>query len=445
LKKYPELSTYYKSLKPSSIREAANLFDARLDHDVVTVINMAIGNVTLPMHPAMIQRMQSLGALSSPFVEGIVPYTRTRGTDETRQAFLNVLGASGIDTNGLFCQVTEGASQGMKLMIAGICGSPGSGDKPLLVFDATYTNYMAFAKSMGRRIVNVTRNLDQDGRFALPNLKELETLVEKEDPSGILVIPFDNPTGQHMRRSDLIKVANLCVEHNLWLVSDEAYRELNYDGKPHASIWTLKETEVPGIAGRRISLESTSKVWNACGLRIGAMITDNRQFFEKSVFENMANLCANVIGQHIFGALAHEPHTGIQKWFQKQRDYYSGVIFHFVESIKEEIPGIIVSRPDAAIYTVVDVRNLVNDNFNASEFVQFCDKEGKVKIENQFYTILVSPMGGFYNNPGEGDTQMRIAFVDPPEMVEKAPKIFSQLLCEFLELYPNLNNKLIYC
>ena len=175
----------------------------------------------------------------------------------------------------------------------------------------------------------MTRHLGQDGRFAFPNLEELEALIEKENPGAILVIPFDNPTGQHMRRADLIKVANLCVEHNLWLVSDEAYRELNYDGKPLSSVWTLNESEVPGITGRRISLESTSKVWNACGLRIGAMITDNRQFFEKSIFENMANLCANTIGQYIFGALAHESHADIRIWFEKQRDYYRGVITHF--------------------------------------------------------------------------------------------------------------------
>ena len=207
-------------------------------------------------------------------------------------------------------------------------------------------------------------------------------------------------------------------------MSDEAYRELNYDGKPLSSVWTLNESEVPGITGRRISLESTSKVWNACGLRIGAMITDNRQFFEKSIFENMANLCANTIGQYIFGALAHESHADIRIWFEKQRDYYRGVITHFVETIKEEVPGVIASRPDAAIYTVVDVRNLVDDNFSAAEFVHFCAKEGRVKIDDQFYTILVSPMAGFYNDEREGNTQMRIAFVDPREMVEKTPRYF---------------------
>ncbi|MDP6611864.1 MAG: aminotransferase class I/II-fold pyridoxal phosphate-dependent enzyme [Candidatus Marinimicrobia bacterium] len=432
MKQYPELSSHFESLKPSSIREAANLFDERSDHDEVTVINMAIGNVTLPMHPAMIHRMHSLGDLSSPFTNGVVPYMRSRGTDETRQAFLNVLDASGVDIDGLSCQITEGASQGIALILAGVCGPSGSNEKPLLVFDATYTNYMAFAKSSGRRIVNVTRHLGQDGRFAFPNLEELEALIEKENPGAILVIPFDNPTGQHMRRADLIKVANLCVEHNLWLVSDEAYRELNYDGKPLSSVWTLNESEVPGITGRRISLESTSKVWNACGLRIGAMITDNRQFFEKSIFENMANLCANTIGQYIFGALAHESHADIRIWFEKQRDYYRGVITHFVETIKEEVPGVIASRPDAAIYTVVDVRNLVDDNFSAAEFVHFCAKEGRVKIDDQFYTILVSPMAGFYNDEREGNTQMRIAFVDPREMVEKTPRIFGKLLKNFL-------------
>ena len=107
----------------------------------------------------------------------------------------------------------------------------------------------------------------------------------------------------------MIEYASLCVKYNLWIISDEAYRELAYEkGKETSSIWTLTNKDVPGIEGRRISLETASKVWNACGLRIGAIITDNALCYEKSVAEYTANLSANTLGQYIFGAWLDESH-----------------------------------------------------------------------------------------------------------------------------------------
>lgn len=430
--KQPGLSKHFETLKSSSIREAANLLDSREDHHEITVINMAIGSVTLPMHPAMINRLHTLGDSNGPFAQGVVPYTRTRGTDEARNAFIHLMKSSGLETENLHCQVTEGASQAMQLILAGICGLPGTEEKPLLVLDATYTNYMAFAKSSGRRIVHVTRHLSKEGRFTLPDMTELEVIIEKEKPGGILVIPFDNPTGQHMRREDLLKIARLCVIHNLWLISDEAYRELVYTDGLLSSIWTISETDIPGIFGRRIGIESASKIWNACGLRIGAIVTDNKSYFEKSVFENMANLCANTIGQYIFSALVHESFNDLQRWFGKQRAYYKKIITRFVRDIQNEIPGIIASRPDAAMYTVLDVRDLVDESFQVSDFVRYCAEKGNVNLDGKGYTVLVSPMDGFYNSGSGGRTQMRIAFVDPPELLEKTPKIIRELLREFL-------------
>jgi len=222
----------------------------------------------------------------------------------------------------------------------------------------------------------------------------------------------------------------------MWMVSDEAYRELYYDKDvPLVSIWGITDADVPGIEGRRISIETASKVWNACGLRIGALITDSAEFNNRSVAEYTANLCANAIGQYIFGALAHESKEGIIGWCQEIREYYREQILKVYNGLKEQEPKLIVSSPDASIYTVIDVRNVVKPGFDAIDFVLYCAGEGSVNIDGVETTLLVAPMKGFYDikdgeaNPGR--TQFRISFVETPEKMDKIPELFVKLLREY--------------
>ena len=251
----------------------------------------------------------------------------------------------------------------------------------------------------------------------------------------MVVIPYDNPTGHFCDHKTMVMLAKICVENNMWMISDEAYRELHYTDQKTSSIWGLTEKEVPGITGRRISIESSSKVWNSCGLRIGALITDNKEFHEKSVAENTASLCPNAIGQYIFGALAHEDIEQFQKWFHDQRQYYKKLMFEFTKELKGILQGVMVSSPDASIYSVVDVKKIAKQGFDAKDFVLYCAQKGKVEINGQKMTLLVSPMDGFYNpKPGEenpGKTQMRIAYVVPPEEMKLVPELFEKLFKEY--------------
>lgn len=429
----PIISAHFKSRQPSDIRLAQIEFAKRKD-DVIAV-NTSIGNVSLPMPPAMQKRAFNLGAKESPFADGIVKYTTTVGTDECRDAFLNVIKASKCDTNGLYVQITEGGSEAMGLMITGCCGPAGTDKEPLLVIDAAYTNYISFAKRLGRGVVSMTRRLQDDGKFTLPNIEKIKMLVRKYKPGALVVIPYDNPTGHFYDHKTMVELAKICVEENLWMVSDEAYRELHYLDYPSSSIWKITEREVPGITGRRISIESSSKVWNACGLRIGALVTDNKEFHEKSVAENTANLCPNAIGQYIFGALAHETAEDLDKWFDKLRGYYKKMMIEVTNGLKEKLPGIIVSSPDASIYSVVDVRNIAKPDFRCTDFVLYCAREGRVDMYDKHMTLLVAPMEGFYNvKEGEenfGRTQMRIAYVLPPEKMLLVPDLFAELFRKY--------------
>lgn len=429
----PALSAHFQTRVPSPIRLSQIEFLKRKDH--VVAVNTAIGNVSLPMHPAMVKRMFALGSESSPFRHGVVKYSTTVGEIEANQTVLHLIAAGGFPTQGLYSLITDGGSHAMELVILGVCGPAGSSQKPLLIIDPTYSNYISFAERIGRKTVAVTRHLDEDGKFALPTLSAIEKVIKETDPAAILVIPYDNPTGQFFPQKTLEDLGKLCVKYNLWLVSDEAYREVFYTGEAASSVWAISEKNVPGIMGRRISIESTSKIWNACGLRIGAIVTDNRDFHQQAVAENTANLCANVIGQYIFGALLHESKQKLATWFEQQRAYYKKMSEMVTRGLKEKVPDLIVSRPDAALYTVVDVRNIFGKEFDATNFVMYCAQKGCVEIGGVKTTLLVAPMAGFYSpRPGEsnpGKTQMRIAYVESYEHMAEVPDLFAELLKSF--------------
>lgn len=431
----PELSQHFSNRNPSAIRLAQIKFAER--NDMTKPVNTAIGNVSLPLHPAISGRMFNLKDRNSPFREGVVKYTATVGTAEANAAFLNIIASSGFKTEGLYSQITNGGSQAMEMVILGVCGGAGSGDRPLLLIDAAYTNYNAMAARVGRRTVSVSRTLSENGEFTLPSIEEIEKVISQEKPSAMVVIPYDNPTGQFYTQEAMIELARICVKHNIWMISDEAYRELFYKKEKTSSIWGITDREVPGIEGRRISIETSSKVWNGCGLRIGALVTDRKDFHEKCVAECTADLCANAIGQYIFGALAVEKHEDLKKWYEKQRTYYSSMLLNLTKSFKELLPGVIVSNPDASLYSVVDVRNLVDESFDARDFVLYCAQEGKVELDGEELTLLVAPMAGFYSlpdgAPNPGRTQMRIAYVESPERMAQVPELFTELLKQYLK------------
>ena len=433
----PVLSAHFESRKPSDVRLAQMKYDERKVQPQA-VINVGIGNVSLPTNPAMQKRMFNLDAPDSPFNKGVIRYTGTAGTPEAQAAFRKILEAEGFDTSKLHIQVTDGGSSGMELLILGVCGPAGSGEKPLMMIDPAYTNYISFAERTGRSTVTVKRHMGEDGKFNLPQLSEIEEMIVRYNPGALLVIPYDNPTGQLYDYEMMEGLASLCVKHNMWMISDEAYRELYYiEGQKLVSIWGVTDAEVPGIEGRRISIETTSKVWNACGLRIGAVVTDSPEFNNRSIAEYTANLCANAIGQYIFGAIAHESKEDILAWCKQQRDYYKDIIVNVYNGLKTLEPKLIVSSPDASIYSVIDVRNVVKPGFDSIDFVLYCAGEGSVDMDGVETTLLVAPMKGFYDekdpSKNPGTTQFRISFVESPENMAKVPELFVKLLKKYEE------------
>ena len=430
----PKLSKHFSQRSPSAIRQAQILFAQRADRDTLQVINVAIGNVSLPMHPAMLARLHNLDKEPSPFASGVVKYTPSVGLDETQQAFMRIIQSAGCPTESLHCVVTDGGSQAMELMVLGVCGP--SSARPLMLLDPAYTNYVDMARRAAVPTLSVGRVLGKAGHFSAPDIADLLRLINDHRPSGLVVIPADNPTGQFLHHDALCHLARLCVKSDLWMISDEAYRQLHYTNDEVSSIWAITEEQVPGISGRRISIESASKVWNACGLRIGALVTDNREFQARAVAEYTANLSANAVGQWVFGALAHIPVDELRAWYDTQRTYYTQIMGEVTGELRASLPGVIVSNPEASLYSVIDVRDIAPDDFNASDFVSYCACEGRVHLQGKDYTLLVAPMGGFYgphSDPKIGRTQMRLAYVESPEAMRIIPMLFAQLFRNYVD------------
>lgn len=425
----PELSAHYRARRPSPIRRAQILALARPDRADLEIVNLAIGNVSLPLHPALRARLGALDHEGSPFAGGVVRYSPTAGTEEAARAFLRVLESAGAPTEGLACVVTDGGSAAMELTLLGTLGP--AGERPLLLLDPAYSNYNDFARRIGCRTVAVPRELGERSRYRLPDRAALERVIERERPAALLVIPADNPTGQLLRHEELVELARVAVAHDLWLVSDEAYRQLGYvAGAEATTIWSVTEAEAPGIRGRRIGIESASKVWNACGLRVGALVTDSPAFHAAAVAEYTANLCANVIGQWIFGALAHETDASLRAWYGAQRDYYAKLMQETVAALRAAVPGMIVSEPEAALYSVLELGGVV-PGFDAERFVTFCAERGRVPLDGKDHTLLLAPMSGFFAGGG-GSTQLRIAYVEGAETMRKVPRLLALLLERFV-------------
>ena len=424
-----KISNHFKNRNPSVIRSAQISFSKRKDIDDIKVINMAIGNISLPMYPAMLKRLKSLGV--SRLSDGVVRYTQTVGTKNARNAFLNILSAEGFDTSGILSLVTDGGSAAMELMLLGVCG-PGS-KRPFLFLDPTYTNYKDFSNRLLIPTISTNRIFNDEGEFSDLEIDEIESLIVENQPAGLLVIPYDNPTGQYLPIKVLCKLGELAVRHDIWIVSDEAYRSLAYSSSSISSIWSLNESNVKGITGRRISIESASKVWNACGLRIGGLLTDNQEFHDSAVSEYTANLCANTLGQEIFGVLSSEPHKKILEWQNSQKNYYKSISNRLKLQFQDCIPGLIVTIPEAAIYFVIDFRNII-ENFDTTDFINYCATKGRVELNGDYYTLLLAPMSGFYDNREKGKTQVRVAMVETLELMELAPQILKELFYRYKNL-----------
>ena len=302
--------------------------------------------------------------------------------------------------------VTSGGSEAVLFAFMS-CLNPGD---EIIVPEPAYANYMAFAISAGAVIRPITSTID-DG-FALPPIEKFEELIN-ERTRGSLICNPNNPTGYLYTRKEMNCIRDLVKKHDLFLFSDEVYREFIYTGSPYISACHLE-----GIEDNVVLIDSVSKRYSECGIRIGAFITKNKALRNAVMKFCQARLSPPLLGQIVAEASLDAP-----------REYSIHTYEEYIERrnclIDElnKLPGVYSPIPMGAFYTVA--RLPIDDS---DRFCEWCLKE----FSYDGATVMLAPASGFYSNPDMGRNEVRIAYVLEKPELKKA----IQILGKALEAYP---------
>lgn len=298
--------------------------------------------------------------------------------------------------------ITTGGSEAV-LFAFMACLDP---DDEIIVPEPAYANYMAFAISAGAKIVTIPSSIDNG--FELPPVEDFEKLITPRT-KGILICNPNNPTGYLYTMKEMLQIRDLVMKHNLFLFSDEVYREFCYTGAPYISAFHL-----PGIEENVVLIDSVSKRYNECGIRIGALITKH-----KELKKNVMKFCQARLSPPLLGQIVAEASI------DTSQDYMLATYNEYVERRKflidqiNQIPGCYTPIPMGAFYTVVKLP--VDD---ADKFCQWCLKD----FEYEGQTIFMAPASGFYTSPDRGKDEVRMAYVLNKEDLGRAMEVLRQAL-----------------
>ena len=302
--------------------------------------------------------------------------------------------------------VTAGGSEAVLFAFLA-CLDPGD---EIIVPEPAYANYMAFAISAGAKIVTVPSNID-DG-FSLPPVEKFEELITPRT-KGILICNPNNPTGYLYTMKEMLQIRDLVKKYDLFLFSDEVYREFCYTGAPYISAFHL-----PGVEEQVVLIDSVSKRYNECGIRIGALITKH-----PVLKKNVMKFCQARLSPPLLGQIVAEASIDTSPGYMLEtyNEYVERRKF-LIDQINK-IPGCYTPIPMGAFYTVVKLP--VDD---ADKFCQWCLSDFNLDGE----TIFMAPASGFYTTEGMGHNEVRMAYVLKKEDLAKAMKI----LAAALKAYP---------
>ncbi|TKG94684.1 pyridoxal phosphate-dependent aminotransferase [Puteibacter caeruleilacunae] len=364
-----------------------------------TVYHLNIGQPDLPTPDEALAAIRNID-------RKILEYSPSEGNRSFREKLAKYYHKFKIDVDVEDIIVTTGGSEAITFAMLA-CLDPGD---EIIVPEPAYANYTAFAIIAGAVVKSIPSRIE-DG-FALPPVEEFEKLIT-EKTKGILICNPNNPTGYLYTRSEMKKIRDLVKKYDLYLFSDEVYREFCYSGAPYISAFHLK-----GIENNVVLVDSVSKRYSECGIRIGALVIKNKQ-----VRENVLKLCQARLSPPLIGQLAAEASL------DTSQDYLLNVYDEYLERRKflvdglNRIEGVYSPIPMGAFYTVAKLPVDNADDFCKWLLSDF-DYEGQ--------TIFMAPASGFYTTPGLGKNEVRIAYVLKKEHLAISLKILEKAL----EVYP---------
>lgn len=398
----PQVSHRGEEMPASPIRRLVPLADKAMARGI-KVYRLNIGQPDVPTPPEAFEALKKID-------RKVLEYSPSAGLLSLRQKLCEYYRRFHIDVEADDVIITTGGSEAVLFAFMS-CLDPGD---EIIVPEPSYANYMAFAISAGAKIVTVPSTID-DG-FELPPVEKFEALISPRT-KGILICNPNNPTGYLYTMKEMLQIRDLVKRHDLFLFSDEVYREFCYTGAPYISALHL-----PGIENNVVLIDSVSKRYNECGIRVGALITKNAALRKCVMKFCQARLSPPLVGQIVAEAS-----------IDASPDYMLATYNEYVERRKflvdriNRIPGCYTPIPMGAFYTVV--RLPVDD---ADDFCRWCLEE----FDYEGQTVFMAPASGFYTTPGLGRDEVRIAYVLNREELGRAMTVLEHALAAYAELHP---------
>ncbi|MDD2419266.1 MAG: pyridoxal phosphate-dependent aminotransferase [Bacteroidia bacterium] len=339
------------------------------------------------------------------FKDTYIPYPHSAGIESYRKGLAKYYQGININVDENEINITTGGSESLQIALAVTCNP----DDEVIVIEPFYTNYNSFAVQNDVVLKPITTKIE-DG-FALPTVDEFRKVITPKT-KGIIICNPGNPTGTLYSKESLIELGKLAKEHNLFIYSDEVYREFCYTDEPHFSCMHLE-----GLEENVILLDSVSKRYSMCGVRIGAIVSKNKAVMGAVLRYAQARLCSPALGQVAAEGALKTP----QSYFDAVRKEYMTRRDVMIEALNK-MEGVTTPMPMGAFYTIAKLP--VDDS---DKFAQWLLEE--FHYQNQ--TVMVAPAAGFYATPGKGRDEVRIAYVLKTEDLKNAMKCLEEALKQY--------------
>ena len=384
------------SLIPASAIRMLTPFADKAKTDGVKVYHLNIGA------PDIKSPASALRALAD-YKFDHLPYSNSAGTLELRMSLVEKYYSKvGIDVCADDIIVTTAGSEALSFFFHAAC-DPGD---EVLAMEPYYCNYNTLARMNGVSIRSVHTDI-RDG-FALPSSEEIEKHITSAT-KAILICNPSNPTGTLYTKAEILAIGDICRRHDLFLVSDEAYREFCYTEEPYFSVM-----QIPGMENNAILVDSASKRYNLCGARIGCLVSKNKEFMALVMKYAQARLCPPVLGQvAAVGAIDTD-----DSYFEAVRKEYIARRDFTIDALNG-IPGVYSPKPMGAFYTVAELP--VDD---AAVFCKWLLTDFRLDGE----TVMLTPAEPFYSTPMQGRNQVRVAYVLEIPALRRAMHILEKAL-----------------